>query len=78
MGIENCPLSQIPPDIVNGGPSLVIQVCTFKYLMLLHIIIVLMHILSGMISNNKRFRGADNEMNVYDIECKPQSLCYSL
>lgn len=28
MGIENCPLSQIPPDIVNGGPSLVIQVST--------------------------------------------------
>lgn len=28
MGIENCPLSQIPADIVNGGPSLVIQVCS--------------------------------------------------
>jgi len=26
MSIENCPLSQIPPEIVGGGPSLVIQV----------------------------------------------------
>ena len=26
MSIENCPLSQIPPEIVSGGPSLVIQV----------------------------------------------------
>lgn len=26
MSIENCPLSQIPPEIVAGGPSLVIQV----------------------------------------------------
>lgn len=25
MSIENCPLSQIPVDIVNGGPSMVIQ-----------------------------------------------------
>ncbi|KAI0212686.1 hypothetical protein LSAT2_002379 [Lamellibrachia satsuma] len=25
MSIENCPLSQIPPEIVSGGPSLVIQ-----------------------------------------------------
>lgn len=28
MSIENCPLSQIPPEIVSGGPSLVIQVST--------------------------------------------------
>ncbi len=27
MSIENCPLSQIPQEIVFGGPSLVIQVC---------------------------------------------------
>jgi len=27
MSIENCPLSQIPAEIVSGGPSLVIQVC---------------------------------------------------
>jgi hypothetical protein len=26
MSIENSPLHQIPPDIVAGGPSLVIQV----------------------------------------------------
>ncbi|KAG1667911.1 Leucine-rich repeat protein soc-2 [Nymphon striatum] len=26
MSIENCPLSQIPPEIVGGGPSLVIQI----------------------------------------------------
>ena len=26
MSIENCPLSQIPAEIVSGGPSLVIQV----------------------------------------------------
>lgn len=26
MSIENCPLSQIPPEIVAGGPSFVIQV----------------------------------------------------
>lgn len=25
MSIENCPLSQIPPEITAGGPSLVIQ-----------------------------------------------------
>lgn len=29
MSIENCPLSQIPPEIVAGGPSLVIQVRAF-------------------------------------------------
>ena len=26
MSIENCPLTQIPAEIVAGGPSLVIQV----------------------------------------------------
>ena len=26
MSIENCPLSQLPPEIVARGPSLVIQV----------------------------------------------------
>jgi leucine-rich repeat protein SHOC2 len=26
MSIENCPLNQIPQEIVAGGPSLVIQV----------------------------------------------------
>ncbi len=26
MSIENCPLNQIPVEIVAGGPSLVIQV----------------------------------------------------
>jgi len=25
MSIENCPLTQIPTEIVSGGPSLVIQ-----------------------------------------------------
>ena len=29
MSIENCPLSQIPTEIVSGGPSLVIQVGWF-------------------------------------------------
>jgi leucine-rich repeat protein SHOC2 len=29
MSIENCPLSQIPTEIVAGGPSLVIQVGIF-------------------------------------------------
>ena len=28
MSIENCPLTQIPGEIVAGGPSLVIQVRT--------------------------------------------------
>jgi hypothetical protein len=26
MSIERCPLSQIPQDIIEGGPSLIIQV----------------------------------------------------
>ncbi|VDQ10167.1 unnamed protein product [Trichobilharzia regenti] len=26
MSIENCPLTQIPVEVVTGGPSLVIQV----------------------------------------------------
>lgn len=26
MSIESCPLTEIPPEIVAGGPSLVIQV----------------------------------------------------
>lgn len=30
MSIENCPLSQIPAEIVAGGPSLVIQVRVFE------------------------------------------------
>lgn len=30
MSIENCPLSQIPPEIVSGGPSLVIQYLKMK------------------------------------------------
>ena len=30
MSIENCPLSQIPQEIVAGGPSLVIQVSSIK------------------------------------------------
>lgn len=29
MSIERCPLSQIPNDITEGGPSLVIQVIFF-------------------------------------------------
>jgi len=34
MSIENCPLSQIPPEVVAGGPSLVIQVgiCSYFYI----------------------------------------------
>lgn len=33
MSIENCPLSQIPTEIVSGGPSLVITVscCSLTY-----------------------------------------------
>ena len=31
MSIENCPLSQIPTEIVSGGPSLVIQVNFSSY-----------------------------------------------
>ena len=34
MSIENCPLSQIPTEIVAGGPSLVIQV---KYVATIYI-----------------------------------------
>jgi hypothetical protein len=30
MSIENCPLSQIPAEIVAGGPSLVIQVISLS------------------------------------------------
>ena len=26
MSIENCPLNEFPVEVVNGGPSLVIQV----------------------------------------------------
>lgn len=32
MSIENCPLSQIPPEITAGGPSLVIQVFICSYI----------------------------------------------
>ena len=32
MSIENCPLSQIPTEIVAGGPSLVIQVNCSLYI----------------------------------------------
>ena len=31
MSIENCPLTQIPTEIVSGGPSLVIQVNIHTY-----------------------------------------------
>ena len=31
MSIENCPLSQLPPEIVARGPSLVIQVTHIPY-----------------------------------------------
>lgn len=31
MSIENCPLSQIPPEIVAKGPSLVIQVSNLSF-----------------------------------------------
>ena len=38
MSIENCPLSQIPVEIVSGGPSLVIQVTVRSELIqLLHL-----------------------------------------
>lgn len=30
MSIENCPLHMMPPEIVAGGPSLVIQVSDRK------------------------------------------------
>lgn len=32
MSIENCPLTHIPPEVVGGGPSLVIQVCKLTLL----------------------------------------------
>lgn len=32
MNIDNCPLSSIPLDIVNGGPSIVIQVGDLMHL----------------------------------------------
>ena len=38
MSIENCPLPQIPPEIVQGGPSLVITVSMWKLLYILLII----------------------------------------
>lgn len=31
MSIERCPLTQIPTDIIEGGPSLVIQVGLLLY-----------------------------------------------
>ena len=31
MSIENCPLADIPAEIVKGGPSLVIQVSANNY-----------------------------------------------
>ena len=38
MSIENCPLPQIPPEIVQGGPSLVITVSMWKLLYIFLII----------------------------------------
>ena len=38
MSIENCPLPQIPPEIVQGGPSLVITVSMWELLYILLII----------------------------------------
>lgn len=32
MSIENCPLRSLPQEIVAGGPSLVIQVCSLLFL----------------------------------------------
>ena len=37
MSIENCPLNQIPAEIVQGGPSLVIQV-SYKSTVILHVL----------------------------------------
>lgn len=30
MSIENCPLTEIPPEVVTGGPSLVISYLKLK------------------------------------------------
>ena len=38
MSIENCPLPQIPPEIVQGGPSLVITVSMWELLYIFLII----------------------------------------
>ena len=38
MSIENCPLPQIPPEIVQGGPSLVITVSMWELLYMFLII----------------------------------------
>ena len=27
MSVEGCPLSRLPPHVVDGGPSAIIQVC---------------------------------------------------
>ena len=46
MSIENCPLSQIPQEIVTGGPSLVIQVpitCTYHMILINSLVPELFH-----------------------------------
>jgi leucine-rich repeat protein SHOC2 len=30
MNIDNCPMSEIPPEILSGGPSLVMQYLKMK------------------------------------------------
>ena len=48
MSIENCPLSQIPQEIVSGGPSLVIQVTANTLSLTMHTLVII----SIVINNN--------------------------
>ena len=32
MSVEGCPLSRLPPHVVDGGPSAIIQVCESIYM----------------------------------------------
>jgi len=43
MSIENCPLSQIPPEITAGGPSLVIQVGQIEAVSVRYVLLTVTH-----------------------------------
>ena len=56
MSIENCPLSDLPPDVIIGGPSMVIHVSYFDILFIgqsLFIIIRYNHIIFFFSKNIK-------------------------
>lgn len=60
MSIENCPLSQIPTEIVSGGPSLVIQVGWF--------IIVKVTNWSLSVSVSKSARALQDHVNTHSCQ----------